>query len=329
MRSRLLAVALVFVAIALALQIPRFFRDEEPAKPPPPPPADTGMNPTGLAPATIPEPAQQPPVALVAIAAPVRVLIVGEEHRSFTAWLVQLWEASPNIRWRAWYASAPPDAVVTHSADEAALAGPPGTAEIDEAQVLVVTPMDPARLSEETWRRVASRVREGMLGVLMVPDFRYGKAMAEVPALRGLVPVDKALPVEPVTPGGPVAGVHKEPRGMTLAADGAVHPAARLLDFPGWNKKLWASLGGAAKAPWSTKFVSPVGDVAPGAKVLVRVGSARDGEPALIAAADEERVLWAGGFFDLADPAYRVSESEVAMRALVMRWVAWLASGRG
>jgi hypothetical protein len=327
MRSRLIAVALVFVAIALALQIPRFFREEE-RTPPPPQPVESGMSSTGLAPAEIPEPAEQPPIALVPIPAPVRVLVVGEDHRSYTAWLLQLWGVSPNIRWRAWYASAPPDGVATHSPDEPALAGPPGVAEIDEAQVLVVTPLDPARLSEETWRRVASRVREGALGVLLVPDHRFGKAMAEIPALRGLVPVDKALPVEPVTPGGPIAGVHKEPRGLTLAADGAVHPAARLLDFPGWNKKLWASLG-AQKAPWSTKFVSPVADVAPGAKVLARVGSARDGEPALIAAADDERVLWAGGFFDVTDPAYRDAQSLLAMRALVTRWIAWLASGRG
>ena len=52
------------------------------------------------------------------------------------------------------------------------------------------------------------------------------------------------------------------------------------------------------------------------------------GEPALIAASEDERVLWAGGFFDLTDAAYRPSDSILAMRALVTRWIVWLASSR-
>jgi hypothetical protein len=327
MKSRLLAVAIVFALIAAALLVPRLFTSDAPERPTPATAPDPAMGSGGLSPVEIAEPKEQPPLALPAVPAPVRVLLVAEEHRSYTAWLEQLWHDSPNVRWRAWYASAPPDGIATHSEGETALAGPPAASDVDEAQVLVVAPIDPARLPEDTWRRIASRVREGALGVLLVPDHRYGAAMAQIPALRGLTPVDKSLPVEPVTPGGPVRGVHSPARGLTLAPAGATHPAARLLDLPGWNQKVWAKLG-SDKGPWTTKFVSPVGDVVPGAKVLARVGSATDGEPALIAASDDERVLWAGGFFDLADAAYRPSESILAMRALVTRWIVWLASGR-
>jgi hypothetical protein len=326
MKSRLLAVALVFAVIAGALLVPRFFGEDAP-KTPVPTPVEPGMASGGLAPAEIPEPKEQPPLVPVAVAAPLKVLVVAEEHRSFTAWLEQLWQDSPNVSWRAWYAVAPAEGVPTHSSGETALPGPPSVADVDEAQVLVVAPLDPARLPEETWRRVATRVREGALGVLVVPDHRFGSAMAQIPALRGLLPVDKPLPVDAVTPGGAVRGVYATPRGLSLSPAGATHPAARLLDWPGWNGKVWSSLGGA-KGPWSTKFVSPVGEVAPGALVLVRVGSATDGEPALVAAPDDERVLWAAGFFDLADPAYRLPESIVAMRALATRWIAWLASSR-
>ena len=326
MKSRLLAVVAVFAVIALALLLPRFFGGE-PEKPAPAPPTDTTHAPTGLAPAEIPEPKERPPLVPVAVPAPVRVLLVGEEHRSYTAGLEQLWEASPNVRWRAGYFAAPPDGVTTHAPGEPTLSGPPSPADVDEAQVLVVAPLDPAHLSDETWKRVAARVREGALGVLLVPDIRFGAAMASVPALKGLVPFDKALPVEAVTAGGPVRGVFSPARGVTLTAAGAAHPAARLVEFPGWNRTVWTSLGGD-KGAWTTKFASPVGEVAPGAKVLARIGSATEGEPALVAAADDERLLWASGFFDLSDAAYRDTDSVLAMRALVTRWIAWLASGR-
>jgi hypothetical protein len=328
MKSRLLAVAAVFAVIALALLLPRFFGGEPERPAPPPTPPDATHGPTGLAPAEIPEPKERPPLVPPALPAPVRVLLVAEEHRSYTAWLEQLWGDTPAVRWRAWYFAAPPDGVSTQAPGEPALAGPPTPADVDEAQVLVVAPIEPGHLSEETWKRVAARVREGALGVLLVPDHRFGAAMAAIPALRGLVPFDKALPVEPVTPGGAVRGVFSPARGLTLTAAGAVHPAARLVDFPGWNRRVWDSLGGDGGA-WTTKFATPVGEVAPGAKVLARVGSATQGEPALVAAADDERLLWAAGFFDLADAAYRGADSVSAMRALVTRWVAWLASGRG
>src|SRR5436190_1113467 len=115
MKSRLLAVAIVFVLIAAALLLPRFFASE-PERPAPVTPPDSAMATTGLAPVEVAEPKERPELQLPAVPAPVRVLLVGEEHRSFTAWLEQLWEDSPNLKWRAWYASAPPDGVATHSA---------------------------------------------------------------------------------------------------------------------------------------------------------------------------------------------------------------------
>src|SRR5262245_3859359 len=206
MKSRLLAVAIVFLLIAGALLLPRLFTPDKPETPAPTPTPEAGMQ-SGLAPVEIPEPKEEPPLAIPAVPSPVRVLIVAEEHRSFTAWLEQLWSFSANVKWRAWYATAPAEGVSTHAEGEAALSGPPSVADVDEAQVLVLAPTDPARLPEETWKRVAARVREGALGLLVLPDHRFGAAMAQVPALRGLLPVDKALPLEAVTPGGPVRGV--------------------------------------------------------------------------------------------------------------------------
>ena len=191
---------------------------------------------------------------------------------------------------------------------------------------VVFCPLDPSRFSSEFWTSVADRVRAGSLGLMLVPDYAYGQAMAEIPALQSVSPIAKARAVAPIVAGGPIAGVYPNPHPILLAADAVEHPAARIVPFKRWNASWWDSLGrGDAKAAWTTKFCSPIESLVPGSVVLARLSAGMDTAPALVATSGEARVLWVGGFFDLETLAYKDSRSVLAFRTLLHAWMFWLA----
>lgn len=330
MKPRLAVAAIFLGTLAAALWFFGAFTTPnrplgEDAPPPPPPPATDAR----LFPKVEAEPKDEPEPDVARPTGPVRVLVLGETRRSFSAWLEQLWSFVPDVRWRAWYATKPPEGVLTSVAGVPALDGPPTLADLDEAQVLVIAGFDPSRLPGSFWEHAADRVRTRAMGLLLLPDPTFGRAMSEIEALRALLPVAKVHAFAAVAPGGPVAGVYLDPRPLVLTKEGAAHAAARIVEYPNWNRHWWASLGeGGAKAAWSTKFCSPVDTLSPGAVVLARLATGADPVPAIVASGDDLRVLWAGGVFDLEDAAYRSGRSAVAMRALVHRWLAWLSAPR-
>ena len=330
MKSRLAVAALFLATLFLALWWFDVFSppSNRPTEPPPPalPPSAT----PGLSVPEVKEPKDEPSPEDPRIDAPIRALILGEENRSFTAWVILLLDLGRSVTFQAWYAVPPGPGVQTHSESLPELTSAPSIQDLDAAQVLVVAAFEPSRLPAEFWSHVADRVRAGSLGVLLLPDYAKGQAMAEIDALKPLTPVAKARAVAGIVPGGPVAGVFASERPFLLADDAVDHPAARIVDWKGWNQKWWTSLGeGGADASWSTKFCSPVETLAPGARVIARVQGGAEAVPALVAAPGDVRVLWAGGFFDLGKKAYLdAKRSEAAFRALLHNWMAWLASPR-
>ena len=326
MKPRLVVAALFLVTLGVALYLFHVF-DASPTSttetlPVPPPPGET----PGLVVPAAKEPRDEPQPEYPEFPAPTRVLILGQQVRSFTAWLAQLFNYGQKVQFQAWYAVPPQEGAETHSDGLPALAAQPTAQDLDGVQVLIVSALDPSRLPAEFWSSVADRVRGGSLGLLLVPDSANGVAMSEIPALKALLPVAKVRPLEPVAVGGPIAGVYSPARPILLADDAAEHPATRLVGWKDWNRKWWAGLGtGASVAAWTTKFCSPVESLAPGARVLAHLATGVDAAPALVATSGDARVLWAGGFFDLEKAAYTDSRSVLAFRVLVHQWALWLA----
>lgn len=273
------------------------------------------------------EPGDEPEPEIPLIEQPVRVLALANAPRSFTGWCFQLWESSPRIQWQVWYAKGAPDGVPRASDGLPALAGPPTTADVDEAQVLFLGAFDVAQLPASFWEHVALRVRERRLGLLVVPDHLSGHPTASEPSLRTVLPVASVLPLAPRAPGDRVLpGVFQTAAPFAATEAGTRHPASRIVPFDGWSRKIWSRLA-QGKHGWSTKFVSPVEALAPGAAALVEVigGDAR--WPALVVSGGAEgRAVWAGGLLDIDWSVYRDDYGTERMRAIVTSWVAWLAA---
>ncbi len=319
------AFALLFVVtLVVALFLLGVFDTKSrpsPTPPPPPPPSTNGS--TGLAPSI---PKEEPPPEMPPLTAPIRILTLGGEVRSYSEWLYQMWGNVPEVSWQAWYETPPRPGQTTHSANLPAIETTPSPDELDSVQVLVVADVNPAALPAAFWDRVGQRIGAGAMGLLVFPDYRYGKALADLEPLKPYMPVTAGAVVG-VPPSGNVAGVQPEVRPFALTDAGAKHPASRLSEYPEWSQRMWAARV-VGKGAWGTKFVHPVEGVKDGAAVLVSLpvpnGPAL---PALVASdATKGRVLWASGFFDIDWAAMRSTKSFDTMRALVFHWVVWLAT---
>ncbi len=290
-----------------------------------PPTGPTSLTPSG-------EPKDEPEPDFPPLPADVRVLLLGDVPRTFTSWLFQLWENQPRILWQAWYAGTVPEGVATHHPSVPALGGAPTPADFEAAAVLVIGGVDPASLPADTWRRVADRVRAGTLGLLVLPESRFCKALAEEPSLRGVLPITGVKPVAPVEPGSPrIHGVYDPAQTFRATEAGLAHTVTRFTDYPKWNRRIW-ELTAIGPARWATKFCAPVEGVAPGASTLVELDAAAGRVPAVVVTdGAPQRVIWLGGFHDLAwdsregFEAYRNVRSIQRMQGLMHRWVAWLA----
>jgi len=329
------AVAAVFLA-TLGVTLWFFAVHETPRRPlserPEPPPPQAPPDP-GLATAPEAEPKDEPEPEVVVPAAPIRVLLMGDRSRSFTAWLFQLWafaqrpDRSPYVEWQAWYGSAP-EGTVTHAEGVPALEGTPTVATLDGLDVLAVAGLDPKRFPAAFWEGVAERVRTGRLGLLLVPDDQTAKALGNLAELRSVLPFTSVRALEPVSPGGPLAGVFDAPRPFVLTEEGGSHPTARIVHYPKWNRRWWTNLTEGASPAWATKMCPLVEGVAKDAVVVTRLATGAQPIPAIVASGGTARVLWIGGFMDVVDKAYKDSASVVAMRALMHQWVNWLNAPR-
>lgn len=293
-------------------------------------PGSPTTGPTGLTPSG--EPKDEPEPDFPPLPTEVRVLVLGDTPRSFTSWQFQLWENQPHLLWQAWYSGAVPEGVATHHPSLPAFTAPPTAADFEGAAVLVIGGIDPSSIPADTWKRVADRVRAGTLGLLVLPEFRFCKALAEEPSLRGVLPVTGVKPVSAVEAGSRrIHGVYETAQTFRATEAGLAHTATRLSDYPKWNKKIW-ELTSVGPARWATKFCAPVEGVAPGASTLVEL-DAPDGRVPAIVVTDgaPQRVIWLGGFHDLAwdsregFEAYRNTRSIQRMQGLSHRWMAWLA----
>lgn len=275
------------------------------------------------------EPTAEPTAERPSLAQPVRVLVLADQVRSFTTWCLRSWRHTREIEWQAWHAGGVPEGYESQAEGMPALAAAPGDVELDAAQVLVVAGLDPKRMPAEFWARVAGRVRDGRLGLLVVPDHLTGKALAEEPSLRAVLPVASVLPMAPLEKGGKlIPGVFRAPQPFAVTADGTRHPASRLVSYPGWSQKLWARFT-TGPTPWTTSFVSPVEKLAPGATTLVEVVSAEARWPAIIASgASSGRALWVAGLLDLDWDVWRKGAGTDHLEAMSVSWIAWLATPR-
>jgi hypothetical protein len=192
-----------------------------------------------------------------------------------------------------------------------------------------VAALDPARLPAAFWAHVAERVASGRLGLLVVPDHLTGRALADEPSLRSVLPVASVLPLAPLEKGGSlIPGVFQAPSPFEVTAEGTRHPASRIVPFPDWSAKIWARLT-RGKDGWSTKFVSPVERLAPGARTLVEVAGGTVRWPAVVVSGGERgRAVWAGGLLDIDWSVYRSEYGIERFRAIAVSWLVWLAPGR-
>jgi hypothetical protein len=329
MKSRLVVAAIFLATLGIALYF--FAFGATPKRPPsselppapPPPIRDPNLVPTREA-----EPTEEPEPQVPRQAGPVRVLMVGDRVRSFTAWLSQLWTYVPEVHWQAWYVTAP-EGVVLHAPSAPPLGGMPTASDLDGTQVLVVAGLDPTALPPEFWTRAGELVRAGRLGLLLVPDDVRAQSMGSIEAFRSILPFARVRGLEPATPGGPPAGVFYEARPFVLTEEGATHPTAQIVErWPNWNRRWWASLTeGGSKAPFASKLCPIVEGVEPDAVVVATLGSGGTSPPAIVASGGDARVLWLGGLMEIAPSAYTTSRSVLAMRALMHQWVRWLARG--
>lgn len=330
MKRVLLVVGPFVVTLAAALLFFGVFDKHAPvpAVPTPgPAPVDPSLPPTETL--VTPEPVGEPAPDVPTIESPVRVLVLAESTRSFTSWCLQLWHVSPQIAWQVWYAGGAVDGIQTSSPGRPPLSGAPTEADVDGAQILFVAALDPARLPASFWGHVAERVQAGRLGLLVVPDHLTGRALADEPSLRSVLPVASVLPLAPLEKGGTrIPGVFDTPRTFEVTADGTKHPASRIVPFEGWSAKIWGRLT-RGKDGWATKFVSPVERLAPGAKTLVEVVGGDARWPAVVASSGERgRAVWAGGLLDIDWSVYRSEYGIERFRAIAVGWVAWLAPPR-
>lgn len=328
MKQTVLAVVLFLATLGAALWLLGVFKSEAP-----PPPEHEGASgepgaSTGPELSTA-EPREEPRPEVPDLAIPVRVLLLGETSRSFTEWLFQTWDHDPKVNWQAWYGAPVSKETRTHSESLPALDKMPVAPDLDAVQVLVVAGVDPSRLGADFWSHVAERVRAGSLGLLVLPEFSFVKAIGAEPSLAAILPVTGVKAPAPSTPGGrEIAGVFTSDRSFVVTEPGTRHPASRLVPYPGWSKKLWAA---AAKGDgvWGTKFCPVVGGVAAGAEALVELDTGAARVPAIVASGPTSgRVLWVGGLFDLTLPAYKDALSLERIRALSLNWLIWLASPR-
>lgn len=331
MKKPLLVALLFLVTLGVALWALGVFDKSVPtADAPLATPEVATPGPTSLAPSG--EPKEEPEPEFPPLPQEVRVLLLAETPRSFTTWLFQLWENQPHILWQAWYTTAAPDGVATHHELLPALTAPPTAADFEAAGVLVIAGIDPSAIAADTWKRVAERVRAGTLGLLVLPENRYCKALAEEPSLRGILPITGVKPVAAVEAGSRrIHGVYETAQTFRVTEAGLAHAATRLSDYASWNKKIW-ELSGVGPARWATKFCAPVEGVAPGATTLVELDVPNGRIPSVVVTDGvPQRVLWVGGFHDLAwdsregFEAYRNARSIQRMRGLVHHWIAWLA----
>lgn len=331
MKKPLLVALLFLVTLGLALwALGVFDRTSPTAETPTTVPETPPTGPTSLLPSG--EPKDEPEPDFPPLPAEVRVLLLGDVPRSFTSWLFQLWDNQPHTLWQAWYSGGAPEGVPTHHASLPALAGPPTAADFEGAAVLVIGGIDPAAIPADTWKRVAERVRSGTLGLLVLPEHRYCKALAEEPSLRGVLPVSGVKPVGVAEAGSRrIHGVYEAAQTFRATEAGLAHTVTRFSDYPTWNKKIW-ELVSIGPARWATKFCAPVEGLAPGATTLVELDAASGRVPAVVVTdGAPQRVIWLGGFHDLAwdgregFEAYRNVRSIQRMRGLAHRWVAWLA----
>lgn len=329
MKRALLVVVPFAVTLVAALYFFGVFERHEPTSTPSPGPTATDPSLPSEAALTAAEPTAEPEPDVPTLAAPVRVLVLAEGPRSFTGWCFQLWRVAPQLEWQVWYATPAPEGVPLSSTGLPPLSGAPTTTDVDGAQVLFVAAVDPSRFPASFWAHVAERVTSGRLGLLVVPDHLTGRPIADEPSLRAVLPVASVLPLAPLEKGGRlIPGVFETPRPFEVTADGTKHPATRIVPFEGWSGKVWGRLT-RGKDGWSTKFVSPVERVAPGARTLVEVVGGDLRWPAIVASGGERgRALWVGGLLDIDWSAYRSDYGTDRMRAMMVSWIAWLAQPR-
>lgn len=331
MKKPLLLASLFLVTLGLALWAMGVFDATSPVTDTPSTTPEAPVTaPTGLAPSG--EPKDEPNPDFPSLPADVRVLVLGDVPRSFTSWLIQLWGNQPRILWQAWYAGTVPEGQTTHHESLPALTAAPTSADFESVGVLVIGGIDPSSIAADTWKRVAERVRAGTLGLLVLPEHRFCKALAEEPSLRGILPITGVKPVAPVEAGSPrIHGVYDTAQTFRATEAGLAHTVTRFSDYPSWNKKIWDAVA-MGPARWATKFCAPVEGVAPGAATLVELDAANGRVPAIVVSdGAPQRVIWLGGFHDLAwdsregFEAYRNARSILRMQGLMHRWVAWLA----
>jgi hypothetical protein len=334
MKRTLLLVGAFLVALLGALWFLGVFesdRTEAPTVPADRPAPETPAPTLGTAPVT--EPAVTPPAEVPDVASPIRVLILAEAQRSFFAWCTQAWEIRHGIRWQTWYAKPPLPGTVTSSGGLAALDHAPTAADLDGYDVLFLAATNPAHYPEDFWVRVAELVRDGRLGLLVIPDHTTGFALGNEPSLLTVLPVTGVLPLKPAAPGTAAApatipGVFETSRPFAVTADGTKHPASRFVSFPGWSERIWGDNTRGEHA-WGTKFVSPVTGTAPDATVLLQVDAGEKKWPAFVATSGAHgRALWLGGILDLDWDAYRTNAGYDYLRAMAISWLAWLSPPR-
>ncbi len=333
MKQTALIVCLFFVTLGLALWALGVFHAETPAPievAPPVTPTPAAMGDGDLS-GNDAEPKEEPTPEIPEFPGPVRVLLLADSHRSFTAWLEQLWSFVPAIQWQAWHTKAAPEGVVTHSASAPALVNAPLGPDLESVSVLVLAGFDPTSMPAEFWSRVADRVKSGSLGVLVIADNQFAFRTGAEPSLASILPVKGVRAVAPTMPGSAdLAGVYASAAALRATDAGTTHPATRLTSWPGWSRKMWDQQAGKdADGRWSTKFCAAVDGPVEGATVLVEVEAGPTRAPAIVIHdSPTRRVMWVGGFFDVEDPAYRGTKSIERIRAMFLSWISALAGGK-
>lgn len=247
------------------------------------------------------QPEVMPPLEALSVSEPLRVLLLAGYAERLPATLAQHWGNHPAIEVTAWVQGAGAEGAGSGSPEATALRNVtvldamPVPADLPalEIDVLALHGLDASALGDAFWDEVDMRVRDGRMGLLVMPGRPEGQGLFDQPTLRALLPVAKVSRME----GDPIPGVLGAFRPYEVTDDGVSHPASRLVAFPEWSRTFWRARA-EDEFPWGTAHTWPVDETAEASATLLRVVPPRgDPLPVLIAGqAGSGRVLFFGGF---------------------------------
>lgn len=259
------------------------------------------------------------------------VLLLAGYAERIPATLAQHWGKDPKIHVHAWIehegeagaGSGTPTAAALMHVTKVDHVPVPADLETLDIDVLAVHGVSPESLGAAFWEAVAERVKEGRLGLLVMPGRPEGGALLEQPALAEVLPLAKPGRME----GNPVPGVLGKFVPFEVTSMGQGHPASRLVAWPEWSATLWQARA-AGDYPWGTQQTWPVEAIADGAVELLRVVPPRgDPLPVMVAGLPGDgRALFFGAFEILTRKGYGQPAVMKDTEIWIRNWLAWLAA---